>query len=350
MRILHLANHVEEIGNGIVNVMVDLACEQSKMGHDVSVASGGGSYETLLHSYGVSHYVLDQSRKPSSMLQAFFRFRTLVRKVKPDVIHAHMMTGALLSRLLKGMNRYKLVTHVHNEFQKHADLMRVGDSVIAVSQAVSESMAGRGIRHDKLRVILNGTVGSPRKHAAAKRELKGKAIVTVAGMYARKGIADLIEAFDLIAREVEDAHLYIVGNGPDRSQFEQLAACSEYRDRIRFEGFQRDPYSYMTAADVFVLASHREPFGLVLIEAREAGCAIVATSVDGIPEALDNGEAGMLVPPRNPRLLAEAVIGLLAYPERQLEYRRRAGEGLWAYDVKRVADETMKVYAEVLVK
>ncbi|MDR5816097.1 hypothetical protein QCE62_21125 [Caballeronia sp. LZ033] len=64
MKIVHLANHAEKIGNGIVNVMVDLACLQSKAGHQVAVASSGGSFEALLERHGVRHLTLPQSPRP----------------------------------------------------------------------------------------------------------------------------------------------------------------------------------------------------------------------------------------------------------------------------------------------
>ncbi|WP_435169800.1 glycosyltransferase family 4 protein [Paenibacillus glycanilyticus] len=349
MKIVHIANHVQEVGNGIVNVMVDLACEQARMGHEVIVMSGGGSYEHLLHANGVAHCTLDQTRKPASMLRAFFRFRSEIRRLRPDIIHAHMMTGALLSRYLKGLHSYKIITHVHNEFQKHADLMKVGDAVIAVSDAVAQSMAARGIHKNKLKVVRNGTVGSPRKiQGSSMLDLKGVTIVTVAGLYTRKGIGDLIEAFDQIAAKVEGVELYIVGEGPDRSLFESMASLSFYGNQIKFEGFQHDPMPYMQAADVFVLASHKDPFPLVLIEAREAGCAIVATGVDGIPEALDHGGSGVLVPPRQPAVLAEAVIDLLEDAKKREYFREQARQGLDFYRVKRVAEETLHIYEEVL--
>ncbi|MDT3427290.1 glycosyltransferase involved in cell wall biosynthesis [Paenibacillus forsythiae] len=348
MRILHIANHVKETGNGIVNVMVDLACEQAARNHQVGIISAGGQYEELIARYNIRHYNLDQTRKPAQLMRAVFDFRRIVADFSPDIIHAHMMTGALLARYLKGFRKYKIVTHVHNEFQKSADFMRVGDRVIAVSQAVSSAMAGRGVRQDKLRVILNGTIGSPRNSGSGPVPLQGRAIVTVAGMYERKGISDLIDAFDLLAGDHPQARLYIVGDGPDRARFEERAAASPFAGRITFAGFQAESRRWMKAAEVFVLASHKEPFGLVLIEARESGCAIVATDVDGIPEALDHGEAGILVPPGDVRALSTAIGELLANEAKRQHYRARAGTGLDYYRVGRVAEEILRVYDELL--
>jgi glycosyltransferase involved in cell wall biosynthesis len=349
MNILHIANHVKQSGNGIVNVMIDVACEQARLGHKVAVASEGGEYIELLLKNNVQHFNLDQTRKPAQLMQAFFDFRKIVKLFKPDIIHAHMMTGALLSRYLKGFQKYKIVTHVHNEFQKSADYMKVGDAVIAVSQAVAKSMANRGVEEMKLRVVLNGTIGSKRIENSEGISLNGRAIVTVAGLNERKGILDLIEAFDIVSVECPDSELYIVGDGPDRDLFKIRAAQSFNYQRIHFEGFQTDPHKYMGSAEVFVLASHKDPFPLVLIEAREAGCAIIATDVDGIPEALDYGESGMLVPPKSPGKLAEAIIRMMCDEELREKYKLSAQQGLGFYRVERVAKEAIKIYEELLI-
>ncbi|MCI1773928.1 MAG: glycosyltransferase family 4 protein [Paenibacillus lautus] len=349
MNILHIANHVKQSGNGIVNVMIDLACEQSRLGHKVAVASEGGEYVALLRQHNIEHYRLDQRRRPKQLLKAFFHFRSIVKRFRPDVIHAHMMTGALLSRYLKGFRKYKIVTHVHNEFQKSADYMRVGDMVIAVSQAVAKSMANRGVNEQKLRVVLNGTIGNRRNDNKGGVQLKGRSIVTVAGLNERKGIADLIEAFNIVSKECPDSELYIVGDGPERERFKIMASQSESDHKIHFEGFQTNPQKYMNSSEVFVLASHKDPFPLVLLEARESGCAIIATDVDGIPEALDFGKSGMLIPPKAPDKLAEAILNMLNDAEIRENYIGSAQQGLDFYKVERVAKETLKIYEELLI-
>ena len=349
MRILHLLNHIQEIGNGIVNVAVDLACLQAEAGHTVAVASAGGEYERLLAKYGVKHIQLDQRRHPLQLLRAVQRYRSLVRSVQPDIVHAHMMTGMVLARTLRGKLHYGLVSTVHNEFQRSAILMGLADRVIAVSQSVAQSMARKGISPTKLRVVCNGTLGSPREGLATLPpvKLQRPAIATLAGMYHRKGIADLITAFERLAAEFPDVHLYLIGNGPDRAVFEAQAQQTAVVDRIHFEGYQAEPQRYLHATDIFVLASRQEPFGLVLSEAREAGCAIVASNVDGIPEALDGGAAGILVPASNPIALAEAIAPLLRDPDLLEMWKGRSRQNLDWLKVARVHTETLEVYAEL---
>src|SRR5579883_516215 len=351
MRIVHILNHVQEIGNGIINVAVDLACLQAKAGHDVAVISGGGEYEILLSRCGVKHYQLDQTRKPIRILKAAVRYRAIIKEFQPDVVHAHMMTGVVLARLLRSGHKYVLVSTVHNEFQRASVLMGLAERVIAVSHAVQTSMVRRGVPKSKLRVICNGTVGSPRTRQIQEYEslpLQHPAIATVAGMYKRKGIAELIQAFEQIAHLLPQAHLYIVGNGPERLLFEAQARETAVADRIHFEGFQTEPQRYLLSCDIFVLASHHDPCPLVLSEAREAGCAIVGTQVDGIPEALDNGQAGLLVPPNDSAALAKTLVQLLGNADVLHEWKQRAHQDLERLSISRVNQETLAVYGELV--
>jgi hypothetical protein len=79
MRILHITNHVQKIGNGIVNVAVDLACLQAKSGLDIAVASAGGEYEKLLADYGVEHFHLNQCRTPLNLIKAAGHYRQIIK-------------------------------------------------------------------------------------------------------------------------------------------------------------------------------------------------------------------------------------------------------------------------------
>ncbi len=350
MRVLHILNDVTDRGNGIVNTAVDLALEQAREGMVVAVASAGGGYQALLERGGVQHLTLDQSRHPVRLFSAYRHLSCQVREFRPDVVHAHMRTGLLLAWMCKRFARFALIGHVHNVHDRESIVMGLADRVIAVSQSVSASMVRYGISKDKVRVVLNRTLGNLRQaplEEIAPAALSRPSIVTVCGMSYRKGIQELISAFAIIGQEFNDVHLYLVGNGPQREEFEQYARQSGVSNRVHFEGFQSEPRAYMLAADVFVLASRRESFGLVLIEARQAGCAIVATDADGIPEALDWGRAGMLVPPRNVRALTLALRELLRNHEARGEWQRSAKIGISNYQLEAMAREIRNIYEEL---
>jgi glycosyltransferase involved in cell wall biosynthesis len=262
-----------------------------------------------------------------------------------------MRTGMLLAWLLSRPHRFTLIGHVHNVHDRESVMMGLADCVIAVSQSTALTMVRRGINHNKIRVVLNRTLGSQRYpdfDELTPATLPRPSIVTVCGMTRRKGIAELLSAFEVVGEEFANAHLYLVGDGPERKHFERQARHSRWFNRIHFEGFQALPQAYMLSADVFVLASRRESFGLVLIEARQAGCAIIATNVDGVAEAMDDGLAGVLIPSRNVHALATAMCHLLSNEKERSAWRSRARRGTEAFRIQVMASEVQYIYDELI--
>lgn len=351
-RVLHVLNTVRETGNGIINTAMDLAWGQAARGLSVAVASLGGEFEDRLAAWGVRHHRLDQRRRPLTLLRAAWRLRAILEAERPDIVHCHMMTGVVLARAARALGAppFTLVGHVHNVYQRSARLMGLADAVLCCGTSVRETMRGRGVPDERLHVVLNGTIGTPRlpdPATVAPAALNHPSITTVGGMNARKGIAELITAFTEVAAVHPRATLYLVGEGPQRREFEELALRSPAASRIRFLGFERDPTPVLRATDVFVLASRRESFPIVIGEARSAGCAIVATAVDGVPESLDGGRAGVLVPPQDPAALAAAILRLLSNDAERRRWAAAAREGLGHYRVERMVDETVALYRRV---
>src|SRR5258707_11922975 len=96
MRILHLLNHTNRM-NGHVHVAVDLSCAQAKLGHRVAVASGGGDFDALLAANNVETMLLNHERRPATLVKGLAALYRLVRDWRADVVHAHMMTSAVLA-------------------------------------------------------------------------------------------------------------------------------------------------------------------------------------------------------------------------------------------------------------
>jgi glycosyltransferase involved in cell wall biosynthesis len=347
MRILQLLNHTRRL-NGHVHAAVDLACAQARLGHQVAVASSGGDFDHLLASNNVEAMQLSIERRPEKLLASASRLYRLARDWRADIVHAHMMTSAVLAWPICKLLGIPLVTTVHNEFEKSAILMGLGARVIAVSAAVGQSMRNRGVPQSRLRVVLNGTIGAARLESKDRSPaaLQSPAIVFVGGLHPRKGLPDLFSAFDALHRNIQGAHLYIVGNGPHRAEYVAQVNSLACAEAVTFMGAQDNPFPFLFAADVFVLPSHADPAPLVLSEAREAGCAIVASDVDGIPEMLEGGKAGILVPSGNPQRLAEVLRSLLEDRQAVLEWRKRSQVNLDFLTIERVARETLGIYEE----
>ncbi len=347
MRILHILNHTYHL-NGNVHAAIDVACAQAGNGHEVAMCSSGGSFNEVLSRHNVSVVEINQKRKPLPLLKALWQLYRFSKKWKPELIHAHMMQSGILAWPVTRLLRIPLVTTVHNEFQTSSILMGLGDRVIAVSRVVMASMIKRGIPEKRMRVVLNGTIGSARfpMPAPDAENLQHPAILFVGGLHNRKGVVELIQGFSQVSKQFDKAHLYLVGEGPNKQEYMAQVADLNIAAQVHFIGSVTDPRSYLKAADIFVLASHSDPAPLVISEAREAGCAIIASNVDGIPQLLDNGEAGILVPPKQPDKIADALILLLSDPQKLALYRAKSLKNNENLSVARVANETVKVYEE----
>lgn len=346
-RVLHIVNEFDHVGNGIVNVSCDLAYAQAKAGLKVAVASEDGSYVELLSAHGVSHYPVNlNDRSVRGIVRASVGILRAVSDFQPDIIHAHTMSAAILGRL--GARSRRLVTTVHNEYQRSSSLMRLGHAVVGVSEAVSQSLIERGFPAKKVRTVYNGIVGSPRFNSEAQRfaSMSSPSIVAVGMVSHRKGSDLLVEAFDAIGVDFPAVDLYFVGNC-HWPELVSMVKSGTMSTRVHFEGFSSDPRSYMKPETILVLPSRQDPFPLVLLEAREMGVAIVGSDADGIPEALEFGEAGLLFKSGDAQGLADCLRQLLSDDELREQLASRTQRNLEPFSVDAMALAYQEVYTQV---
>jgi glycosyltransferase involved in cell wall biosynthesis len=133
----------------------------------------------------------------------------------------------------------------------------------------------------------------------------------VARLEPEKGHQTLLDAWPLVLRHVPDAYLLIVGEGSRRDELEQRAQANRVAHRVVFTGRRDDVPAVTAALDVAVLPSHREAQGLSILEAMALSRPVVASDVGGIPEMIQDGVTGLLVPHDNPPALAAAIVRLL---------------------------------------
>lgn len=254
-------------------------------------------------------------------LRAFRRLLRLLREERIGLIHAHLayasIWGALASRITgipcvatlhvapSGMGgrqgiRETLLVHALNRWSKR---------VIAVSGSAREAWIERGLKPSKLAVVPNGIEVEAFKPGCRN----GKVVTTVSVLREGKGIEVLLDAVPL----VPDAQFVIVGDGPLREKLQG-------GDRVTWTGFRRDVPELLSQSDVFVLPSLGDAYPTVLLEAMAAGLPVVSTRVGGIPEIVEDGRTGILVPPGNPTALASAISGLLDSPEKREALGRAA--------------------------
>ena len=155
-----------------------------------------------------------------------------------------------------------------------------------------------------------------------------------------------------VISEIPDSELVIVGDGVMRRELEELSRKYEVKGHVKFVGFVDENLKplYYKAADVFCLPSiiTSESFGIVNLEAMACGVPVVASKIGGIPDVVKNGKTGILVPPRDPKALAEAIICLLQDENVRRKMGRNARKKAENYSWKRIAEKYERVYEELI--
>jgi glycosyltransferase involved in cell wall biosynthesis len=167
----------------------------------------------------------------------------------------------------------------------------------------------------------------------------------VAALVAHKGQRHLIAAAALVVREVPDARFIILGEGELRPALERQVRELRLDKHVILPGFRPDVLSLHKGFDLFVLPSVTEGLGTSLLDAMACGKAIVATEAGGIPEVVAHDVTGLLVPPRDERTLAAAIVLLLKEPERRAAMGRAGQERVRRFfSAERMVQETLAVY------
>lgn len=247
MRIVHLLKHARHADSDVETV-VDLACQQARLGHEVLFVAGAGHFRQVLARHGVTFIeVPDDSAWRTMPLLRELAF--VLRRTRPDIVHAHMAAGAFLAWLLRPLGGYRLITTLHHPAGRWSRLMGLGDRVVVVSEAAARVMREKGIADHRLRVV------NAARHPADPQEatpLQRPAIVALA-----EGIETLIDAFARLRDAGTQAHLYIMGAATQA--LETSAAVSGHQAAIHLMGAMADPRHVLAGADVFVLGASLEP-------------------------------------------------------------------------------------------
>lgn len=290
---------------------------------------GNGAFPSALRDRGVPYFHVrgtGWADLPSMLL----RLVDIVRRERVDVLHAHMLHATIAAAASARLGRVPVFAvtrhYLGSGYVNHGRWMRSLDfgvarsamHVAAVSNAVREDLIREGgVSPSRVSVIHNGINLDVFDAAGScpcpdvRRSDRDFVLGAVGSLNVYKGHADLLRALPAVLRVRPDARLVIVGDGPERSSLESLAAGLGIADRVSFVGFQRNVAGWMRSFDLYVHPSHDESFGISILEAMAARRAVVATSVGGIPEVVVDGETGLLVPPTDPERLACAILTLM---------------------------------------
>jgi glycosyltransferase involved in cell wall biosynthesis len=204
--------------------------------------------------------------------------------------------------------------------------------IITVAGALKCDLVKIGVPAERIEVLRNGVdlqLFRPIERDAVRRKLglRGTTLLSVGHLIPRKGHDLVIQALP----RLPETHLIVIGDGPERGTLEALARQSGVHERVTFIGArpQDELRSYYGAADALVLASSREGWANVLLEAMACGTPVVASSIGGTPEVVSSAEAGVLITERTPAGVAQAVQRLLACLPDRAATRRYAEKFSW---------------------
>jgi glycosyltransferase involved in cell wall biosynthesis len=223
--------------------------------------------------------------------------------------------------------------------------------IVNISAGEMALMRAEGIPAGKMTVIYNGVDGEmflPAKPQRDPRDAAGKESPLVVGCVAflskRKGVNNLIDAFRQVVDRCPRARLQIIGDGEERAALLAQIGALELQRHVELLGARPDVSKLMNAFDIAVLPSLWEPFGLVIVEAMACAKPVVATRVGGIPEIVEHGRTGLLVPAATVEPLAQALLSLIE----NAALRKRLGEAGRQRFVERFDSRTMAANYEAL--
>ncbi|MGH8497146.1 MAG: glycosyltransferase family 4 protein [Gammaproteobacteria bacterium] len=288
------------------------------------------------------------------------RFRRLLEAEQPDIVHLHSRRGAdVLGALAARAARCKVVLsrRVDNPEPRPFVPLKYGlyDRVIAISEAIRGVLRECGVPERKLACVRSAiepaTFAGDRGRLRAELGIDAQRPVlgVAAQLIGRKGHDVLLEALPVLCRRHPGLITVFFGKGPLEKQLRSQARTLGLGDAVVFAGFRDDLNALLPGLDVLAHPAHAEGLGVILLQAAAAGVPVVASAVGGIPEAVRDGETGLLVPPGKTQALIRAVDRLLADPALAREMGRRGRDFVAAeFSTERMVAGNLAVYRELV--
>lgn len=347
---------------GAENIVVSLADNLSLRGHDLLIVYLTGEALVMPKNPNIKVVSIGIT-SARDFLIAFHKVRKVLKEFRPDVVHSHMVHANIMARLLRltmKIPRLICTAHSNNEGGRMRMLAyRITDSLADMSTNVSASAVSSFIRKGAVKEgrmisVPNGiNVDKFKYDPCARQDIRAslnvhskQLILAVGRLEPAKDYPLLFASIALLKKRTSNFTVIIVGEGTLKKELEILIEKMGIQDYVNFIGVRRDIAKIMSAADVFVLSSAWEGFGLVVAEAMACERMVVATDCGGVKEIL--GETNVLVPLKSPSLLADGLFNSLKLSETEKtemgkKSRMRIIE---KYSLSLMADKFLSMYVE----
>ncbi len=373
MRILHVITRL--IHGGAQRNTMMCAAEQSRRGHEVTLVTGpeAGPEGSLLEEATRDPYRLvvlpDLVRDPSPArdLRALLALWKLMGHQRFEVVHTHTSKAGILGRWAAALRRVPAVVHTPHGHVFHGYFSswktrafreverltaRMTHRIVALTQGDLRDHLQEGIAPEDCFVVIPS--GVPLERYRGRPEEPGEGQDPTIGFVARlvevKGVLDLLEAMARVVTCFPSARLLLVGDGPLREAVLERIHSLGLDSRVELLGRLEDPAPALRRSDLFVLPSHNEGMGRAAVEAMAAGLPVVATRVGGLPDVVADGETGLLVPPRDPGALAEALLRLLQDPALRRQMGKAGQKRAEEFSDQVMFERLEALYSEILVQ
>lgn len=281
--------------------------------------------------------------------------RNGIKSIKPDVIISFIDQTNVLTILASAFLRVPVIVTEHVDTRYYSpgkfwEILRMvlypfASSMVAVSKGVLESFP-RYMRRNAV-VIPNPINIIKTDKIINKRERK--TIIAMGRLTYQKGFDILIRAFDRIKEKHSDWDLEIYGEGPLRNDLEKIVANLKLQERIKLPGLVTEPEEKLSAADIFVLSSRFEGFGIVIIEAMACGLPVISFDCPSGPsEIINNGVDGVLVPAGDIAALSKKMDGLMTDENKRKKIASNAVEAAKKYKIAEIAKQWNELFIRLI--
>jgi glycosyltransferase involved in cell wall biosynthesis len=354
-----------DIAGGERNLL-DIGFHLKKKGWEVkAVIPHEGNIQAPLESEGISFEVVPMPSYPA--FSSLLKLKKIFKNFQPEIIHAHGTRAALFARLAS-VGKFPCIYTLHgihylhysNAFKKwlyvwgERFLKTLTSRFICVSQYdFNEGKKSGVIDPKRTAVIYNGikSFSLPSREEARKEFTLNEEVVVlnIGRLHVQKGHTFLIEGAKKVLERESDVKFWIAGEGGERKKLSEEIERRGLQGKVSLLGYREDVSKLLAAADIFILTSLWEGFPYTILEAMSAGLPVVSTDVGGVAEAVEHQQTGLLVPPKEPRLLADALLYLIEYPEERKRMGERGKKRIKEkFSLEKMLSEIEKVYNEVL--
>lgn len=252
-------------------------------------------------------------------LYVSWQVASALRRYQPDLVNIHDSAAIVPFCLGARLAGTRMLVTVHAFHQKWGFLFT--DHMVTVSEALRRHMLAQGFHDDRVTTVRSGVnlrsfPPGNRRYAQQTLGLAGEHFyfAAVCRLARHKGLPMLLEVFADIVRQAPHARLLLAGSGPLEGELRAQVARARLHPFVRFLGFQQDVRPVLLASHCIVLPSDREGLGLVLLEAMASARAVIATASGGPAEVVHHEETGLLIPPRDPHALRQAMLRVAYTP------------------------------------